>query len=158
MTPAKAHCRSLTISRRPRNSVPTGSANAKKDSQLDSRSQSSRVGALQNPTTHPTPMSSSHPSRACPSRVRVIQERSSATARNVLNTINIVSLSPGGFPNPNINFAGDDYTIYYTQTGRAGGAYQQDVNGDNLPDWVPVHDPRVYGEGRDVRVGMNVTF
>ena len=79
-------------------------------------------------------------------------------ARNVLNTINIVSLSPGGFPNPNINFAGDDYTIYYTQTGRAGGAYQQDVNGDNIPDWVPVHDPRVFGEGRNVRVGVNITF
>ena len=54
--------------------------------------------------------------------------------------------------------AGDDYTIYYTETGRAGGAYLQDTNGDNLLDWVPVQDPRVYEEGRYVRLGLSVTF
>ena len=79
-------------------------------------------------------------------------------ARNVLNASNIDNLTESAFPNPNISFAGDDYTIYYTQTGRAGGAYLQDINGDNIPDWVPVHDPRVFEEGRNVRFGMNITF
>jgi outer membrane receptor protein involved in Fe transport len=79
-------------------------------------------------------------------------------ARNVLDAKNIENLSQGAFPNPFINTAGDDYLIYYTQTGRAGGAYQQDTNGDNIPDWVPLRDPRVFEEGRSVRLGVNVTF
>ncbi len=81
-------------------------------------------------------------------------------ARNILDASNIAALSAngGGFPNPYINTAGDDYAIYYTETGRAGGAYLQDTNGDNLLDWVPVHDPRVYEEGRAVRMGLSITF
>jgi len=79
-------------------------------------------------------------------------------ARNVLDQPNIQSLSQGSFPNPYINSSGDDYQIYYTETGRAGGAYLKDINGDGIPDWVPLHDPRVYGEGRNVRLGVSVTF
>lgn len=79
-------------------------------------------------------------------------------ARNVLNSKNISNLSQGSYPNPYVNAAGDDYTIYYTETGRAGGAYLQDINGDNILDWVPVHDPRVFEEGRAVRMGISVTF
>ena len=79
-------------------------------------------------------------------------------ARNVLDSKNLNSLSQGSFPNPYVNTAGDDYTIYYTETGRAGGAYLQDVNGDGVLDWVPVHDPRVFEEGRNVRMGVSVTF
>ena len=81
-------------------------------------------------------------------------------ARNVLNAMNIDNLSANanGFPNPYINTAGNDYLIYYTETGRAGGAYLQDTNGDNLLDWVPVNDPRVFEEGRNVRLGLSVTF
>ena len=44
------------------------------------------------------------------------------------------------------------------ETGRAGGAYLQDTNGDNVLDWVPVNDPRVFEEGRNVRLGVSVTF
>ena len=47
---------------------------------------------------------------------------------------------------------------YFTETGRAGGAYLQDTNGDNFLDWVPVHDPRVFQEGRSVRMGLSITF
>ncbi len=79
-------------------------------------------------------------------------------ARNVLNAKNIDNLSVDGFPNPYINTAGDDYTIYYTETGRAGGAYLQDINGDSILDWVPVRDPRVFEEGRNVRMGVSITF
>jgi outer membrane receptor protein involved in Fe transport len=79
-------------------------------------------------------------------------------ARNVLNALNLSSLQQPSFPNPNINRAGDDYLIYYTETGRAGGAYLQDTNGDGIDDWVPLRDPRVFEEGRNVRLGLSVTF
>ena len=79
-------------------------------------------------------------------------------ARNILNQPNIQQLSINPTPNPYIFTGGDDYAIYYTQTGRAGGAYRQDTNGDGFPDWVPLNDPRVYEEGRNVRLGVSVTF
>jgi hypothetical protein len=79
-------------------------------------------------------------------------------ARNVLDAKNISSVGANTFPNPNINLAGDDYLIYFTETGRAGGAYLKDTNGDGVLDWVPVHDPRVFEEGRSVRMGVSITF
>ena len=79
-------------------------------------------------------------------------------ARNVLDVPNINGITQDNFPNPYINTAGDDYAIYYTETGRAGGAYLQDINGDGVPDWVPVQDPRVFEEGRNVRMGVSITF
>jgi outer membrane receptor protein involved in Fe transport len=79
-------------------------------------------------------------------------------ARNIMNATNLATLSFNAFPNQNVNRSGDDYTIYYTQTGRAGGAYLQDINGDGLDDWVPLNDPRVFEEGRNVRLGVSITF
>jgi outer membrane receptor protein involved in Fe transport len=79
-------------------------------------------------------------------------------ARNVMNTKNINTLSYTIFPNPNVGQSGDEYLIYYTETGRAGGAYLADVNGDGVLDWVGVNDPRVFQEGRYVRMGVSVTF
>jgi outer membrane receptor protein involved in Fe transport len=80
-------------------------------------------------------------------------------ARNLLNIKNITSVGQSITPNPYVGDIGTDpYAIYFTETGRAGGAYLQDVNGDNIPDWVPVHDPRVFYEGRNVRMGVSVTF
>ena len=80
-------------------------------------------------------------------------------ARNVLDAKTIAALVQPSFPNNNVDRSGfSDYLLYYTETGRAGGAYLQDVNGDNIDDWVPVHDPRVFDEGRNVRVGVRVAF
>ncbi|MGH7726077.1 MAG: TonB-dependent receptor [Candidatus Eiseniibacteriota bacterium] len=80
-------------------------------------------------------------------------------ARNVLDAQAIRDISPGNFPNPFINQVGaDDYDIYYTETGRVGGAYLKDTNGDGEEDWVAVNDPRVLAEGRRIRVGAGVTF
>jgi outer membrane receptor protein involved in Fe transport len=79
-------------------------------------------------------------------------------AKNVLDAQNIASLTQNSYPNPFINSTGNDYQIYYTATGRAGGAYQQDINGDGNPDWVPLNDPRVFEEGRNVRMGISITF
>ena len=80
-------------------------------------------------------------------------------ARNVLDASTIASLVQSSFPNNNVDRSGaSDYLLYYTETGRAGGAYLKDVNGDHVDDWVPVHDPRVFDEGRNVRVGVKVAF
>ncbi len=81
-------------------------------------------------------------------------------ARNVLDAVNIIDLTPNDAAifNPNLNATGDDYVAYYSETGRAGGAYLQDLNGDGIPEWVPVRDPRVFGEGRQVRLGIAMEF
>ena len=45
------------------------------------------------------------------------------------------------------------------ETGRAGGAYLgEDQNGDQVEDWVAVNDPRVFQEGRNLRVGLGLKF
>jgi outer membrane receptor protein involved in Fe transport len=81
-------------------------------------------------------------------------------ARNVLDATPIQNLTPNNAngENPFIDTIGSDYLVYYTETGRAGGAYLQDRNGDHVEDWNPVHDPRVLAEGRNVRVGVGVSF
>jgi outer membrane cobalamin receptor len=79
-------------------------------------------------------------------------------ARNVLDQVSINDLNPSNFPNPYINQIGNDYLIYFTETGRAGGAYLKDTNGDRVEDWVALNDPRVFSEGRNVRIGVGVTF
>ena len=78
--------------------------------------------------------------------------------RNVLNERSIDRLSLSLFPNPFLGQTGDEYLIYYTEVGRAGGAYLHDTNADGVLDWVPVHDPRVFQEGRNVRVGIRLDF
>ena len=77
-------------------------------------------------------------------------------ARNVLDSTPIVNPTPNnaGGENPYVDTIGSDYLVYYTETGRAGGAYLKDNNGDHVEDWNPVNDPRVFGEGRNVRVGV----
>jgi hypothetical protein len=77
---------------------------------------------------------------------------------NVLDTHEIVNLSPTDFPPPP-QFNNLNYQIHYTETGRAGGAYLgEDTNEDGVQDWVALNDPRVFGEGRSVRVGATVKF
>jgi outer membrane receptor for ferrienterochelin and colicin len=79
-------------------------------------------------------------------------------ARNVLDSRSIQNPAPSNFPNPYIDQIGQDYLVYYTETGRAGGAYLRDTDGDRVDDWVAVHDPRVFSEGRNIRVGAGVSF
>ncbi len=67
-------------------------------------------------------------------------------------------LFPGLFPLPP-GIRSTDYATYYTETGRAGGAYMgDDQDGDGLEDWIPLNDPRVFREGRNIRVGFGVRF
>jgi hypothetical protein len=80
--------------------------------------------------------------------------------QNVLDTKNITSLSPANWPTPPGRTA-NDYDIYYTETGRGGGAYvgaDRSNPPDGIGDWVPVYDPRVYGDPRAIRVGLSYSF
>ena len=77
---------------------------------------------------------------------------------NVLDAKNIRDLEPQNFPQPP-NSSAFDYRVFYTETGRAGGAYLgDDVNEDGIRDWVPLNDPRVFAEGRSIRMGVGVSF
>jgi outer membrane receptor for ferrienterochelin and colicin len=78
--------------------------------------------------------------------------------RNVLDARNITVLSPANWP---LAPGRDpfDYDVYFTETGKAGGGYVgADRNGDGVGDWVPLEDPRVYGNPRSVRMGMTYSF
>jgi len=76
---------------------------------------------------------------------------------NLLDATNISDLEPTIWPEAPLN--PQSYNIYYTETGRAGGAFlTQDQNGDGKEDWFPVHDPRVFQQGRTIRAGLGVQF
>jgi outer membrane receptor for ferrienterochelin and colicin len=76
---------------------------------------------------------------------------------NLLDAENITELQPSLWPNNGVN--SNSYTVYYTETGRAGGAFlTQDMDGDGREDWYPVNDPRVFQQGRVIRVGLGVQF
>ncbi|MEZ4647731.1 MAG: TonB-dependent receptor [Candidatus Eisenbacteria bacterium] len=78
--------------------------------------------------------------------------------RNVLDAVNIVDLDPLNWPTPPEPFE-NEYLIYYTETGRTGGAYltgQTPEEGSG--EWVPVHDPRVTGAPRSIRVGISLSL
>ncbi len=81
-------------------------------------------------------------------------------ARNVLDSQNIGRLEPDNWPGGlSSNEDLIDYAAYYTETGLAGGAFLgEDADGDGLADWVPLNDPRVFNQGRVVRVGLGLTF
>ena len=79
-------------------------------------------------------------------------------SRNVLDAKNITNLSPGNWPAPPGSI-GNDYAIYYTETGQGGGAYVgDDNNGDGIGDWVPLNDPRVFGDPRSIKLGVQLDF
>ena len=63
-----------------------------------------------------------------------------------------------GYPHPLINTVFDDYGAYRTETGHTGGAYWEDRDGDGLPGWKPVHDPRLSSPPRRVRVSLGVKW
>jgi len=76
---------------------------------------------------------------------------------NLLDAKNISDLQPSLWPDNQVNPS--SYYVYYTETGRAGGAFlTADQTGDGIEDWFPVNDPRVYQQGRVIRVGLGVQF
>lgn len=59
---------------------------------------------------------------------------------------------------PGMNNATSSYTAYLTETGKFGGAYLQDANGDNYSEFIPINDPRVFQQHRLFRVGLGWRF
>lgn len=77
---------------------------------------------------------------------------------NVLDAKNLNDLEPDNWPDPP-GTNNNDYRAFYTETGRAGGAYLgDDVNQDGVEDWIPVNDPRVFQEGRSLKMGFGMKF
>jgi hypothetical protein len=76
---------------------------------------------------------------------------------NLLDAKNISDLQPSLWPNNQVSSS--SYITYYSETGRAGGAFLTlDQDGDGQEDWYPVNDPRVFQAGRVIRVGLGVQF
>jgi outer membrane receptor protein involved in Fe transport len=50
------------------------------------------------------------------------------------------------------------YLAYLTETGKYGGAYLQDRNGDNLNEFIPIQDPRIFEDHRLFRIGVGWVF
>ena len=76
---------------------------------------------------------------------------------NLLDAQNISVLQPDLWPNNQVNST--SYVVHYTETGRAGGAFlTADQDGDGTEDWFAVNDPRVFEQGRVIRVGLGVQF
>ena len=76
--------------------------------------------------------------------------------RNVFDNRAELAATLDGFPNSLINTVYDDYGAYRTETGLGGGAYWNDKNGDGLPGWIPVHDPRLLAPPRALRLTAGV--
>jgi len=76
--------------------------------------------------------------------------------RNLLDEDILNVIAPGVFPGMvNANMDGG---AYYTETGKTGGAYLQDIDDDGLEDFNPVNDPTVWGRRRQWRVGFGIDF
>ncbi|HVP37700.1 MAG TPA: TonB-dependent receptor [Candidatus Saccharimonadales bacterium] len=83
-------------------------------------------------------------------------------ARNLLDAQNIANIAQSTYPNPfvgfNENASLNPYDVYFNETGKAGGAFLYDPFRTGHPVWYPLNDPRVFDEGRYVRVGVGVSF
>lgn len=77
-------------------------------------------------------------------------------ARNLLNQDQI--LVTGAGLSPGMLQASNAGNSYLTETGKYGGAYLQDANGDNYSEFIPIYDPRVFGMHRLFRVGVRWDF
>ncbi|HOX26742.1 MAG TPA: TonB-dependent receptor [Candidatus Krumholzibacteria bacterium] len=75
---------------------------------------------------------------------------------NILNQDQVVSTSPGIFPG--MNNAANAGQSYLTETGKFGGAYLQDQDGDTFAEFIPIKDPRAFAQHRLFRVGLGWRF
>jgi len=78
-------------------------------------------------------------------------------ARNLLNQ-DMVAGRGTPFITPAMNNADITVTDYLTETGKLGGAYLMDADGDNNDEFIPINDPRVFQPHRVFRVGFGVQF
>jgi outer membrane receptor protein involved in Fe transport len=78
--------------------------------------------------------------------------------RNLFDHRGDLAATLSGYPHPVINTRYDDYGAYRTETGQGGGAYSDDIDGDGVPGWVPVHDPRLGTPPRTVRALFELSW
>jgi len=77
-------------------------------------------------------------------------------AFNLINQDMVRTVAAGIFPG--MIQAASAYSEYLTETGRYGGAYLQDKNGDSLNEFIPINDPRVFEDHRLFRIGLGWQF
>lgn len=77
-------------------------------------------------------------------------------AFNLMNQDQVVSTQPG--INPGMNNAGNAGTAYLTETGKYGGAILADMDGDTFNEFIPIYDPRAFGQHRLFRIGLGWRF
>lgn len=77
-------------------------------------------------------------------------------AFNLINQDMVRSVDAGIYPG--MVQATAAYSEYLTETGRYGGAYLQDKNGDSLNEFIPINDPRVFEDHRLFRIGLGWQF
>lgn len=75
---------------------------------------------------------------------------------NLIDQDQVVNIQPG--INPGMNNAANAGQAYLTETGKFGGAYLQDENGDNEVEYIPILDPRTFGQHRLFRMGLGWRF
>ena len=75
---------------------------------------------------------------------------------NLINQDQVFNESPG--INPGMIQATNAYLSFLTETGKYGGAYLQDANGDTEDEFIPIEDPRVFDQHRLFRLGLGWTF
>jgi outer membrane receptor protein involved in Fe transport len=75
---------------------------------------------------------------------------------NLINQDQVVTVQPGIFPG--MNNATNAGNPYLTETGKYGGAYLQDADGDGYDEFIPINDPRVFGQHRLFRLGIGWMF
>ena len=78
--------------------------------------------------------------------------------RNVFDWRGDILATLDGSPHPRVNTLYDDYGAHRTETGLGGGAYYEDVDGDGVPEWVRIHDPRLENPPRSFRFMAGVRW
>lgn len=78
--------------------------------------------------------------------------------RNLFDARGQRRVSIDGYPNPVINTQYDDYAAHRTQTSTGGAAFWNDLNGDGVPGWVGVYDPRLDFTRRVIRLSLEAEW
>jgi len=75
-----------------------------------------------------------------------------------LNQDVVVAEGGGGISPGMINGANSLGIGYLTETGKFGSALLQDANGDGEDEYIPIVDPRTFGQHRLFRLGIGYYF
>ncbi len=77
---------------------------------------------------------------------------------NLLNQDEVVAEGGGGISPGMVNGARSLGIGYLTETGKYGTALLQDANGDGEDEYIPIVDPRTFGQHRLFRLGLGYYF